>query len=114
MREARLNRANLQGSCLRWADLRKADLEGIELRKAPRQGDVFTTDLRWADLYGANLKEANLKWVRLHAAYLEEANLKWVCLSGPAYLSRANLRRYKAKLRKWKQIKNNRYKGYTS
>ena len=90
---------------LKGANLRRADLKGADLKGA---------DLRWADLYGANLKEANLKWVRLHAAYLEEANLKWVCLSGPAYLSRANLRRYKAKLRKWKQIKNNRYKGYTS
>jgi len=72
----------LQGTDLRRADLRGADLSGAGLRKAY---------LRGADLSGANLCRADLRRADLSGAYLSGANLREADLSG-ADLSEADLR----------------------
>ena len=50
------------------ANLREADLYGADLRGA---------DLREADLYGVNLREADLRWSDLRGTDLRGANLSW-------------------------------------
>ena len=54
------------------ADLRWADLCGADLREA----NLCAADLRWANLCGADLREANLGWANLSGAYLYEADLR--------------------------------------
>jgi hypothetical protein len=64
-------RANLQGSNLRWGDLWWANLRRANLRKANLQGsNLRWGDLWWADLRGANLQEANLRGADLRGADL--------------------------------------------
>ena len=80
-------RADLSGVDLRWANLRGADL---------READLSGVDLRWAnlreailrkaDLRGADLSMANLSGADLSMANLREADLSM------ANLSMANLR----------------------
>jgi len=60
-------RANLQGTDLRWANLRGANLRGADL-----QG----TDLQAANLRGANLQGADLRWANLQGADLQGADLR--------------------------------------
>ena len=76
------------------ADLRKANLRGVDLEKAQLQ----ESNLQGADLQGANLQEANLQGAQLQGAQLREANLQGADLRGAqlqesdlqgAYLQRA-------------------------
>ncbi|EHD7807879.1 pentapeptide repeat-containing protein [Salmonella enterica] len=56
------SRANLCGTNLRGADLRGADLCGADLRGADLRGaDLCDANLRGADLRGADLCDANLR-----------------------------------------------------
>jgi uncharacterized protein YjbI with pentapeptide repeats len=103
LRGASLHSANLMGTDLRGAnlqgvnaqmfygtrsgiiegrtDLRGADLSGADLRKADlrgvdlRKADLRGVDLREADLSEANLREANLSGADLMGAELREASL---------------------------------------
>jgi hypothetical protein len=59
-------RANLRGADLRYANLWGADLWGANLRGA---------DLRYANLWGADLRGANLRYANLRGANLQGANL---------------------------------------
>ena len=54
------NGDSLAGANLRWANLYMADLSGAELRWADLRG----ADLRWADIRGASLSEADLSGAR--------------------------------------------------
>ena len=100
-------KANLRGANLRWADLRGVNLSEADLRGADLSGanlydaNLSGADLSGANLYGANLRGAdlrgaNLRWANLYGANLSEANLYDANLSG-ADLSGANL--YGANLR---------------
>jgi uncharacterized protein YjbI with pentapeptide repeats len=82
------------------ADLKNANLQGVNLRYAKLQG----TDLLGANLKGANLENAYLKGIRMAAACLEDAkllnaDLERADLKGTiltkADLGSANLRRAK-------------------
>ncbi len=72
---------------LRWADLGGAYLRDANLYRA----DLGGADLRWADLGGTYLRDANLYRADLSEAYLSEADLYGANLSG-ANLGGANLR----------------------
>ena len=73
----------LTGSPLgKCADLRYADLHGVFLQDA----DLRYTDLRYADLHGAFLQDADL-----HGAFLQDADLRYADLHG-ADLQDADLR----------------------
>lgn len=91
LRDADMERANLDGTDFRGADLRganlhKASLVGAIFRSADlRRTDLSNTNLRGIDLRGANLEQANLQGADLRGANLEEANL------AGANLERANL-----------------------
>jgi hypothetical protein len=91
--EARLDRANLEGTNLQganlenarlWdanlkrADLSRAHLEGADLRKAHLEG----ADLWGAHLERSNLRKAHLERSNLGAAYLEDAYLGRTHLEG--------------------------------
>jgi uncharacterized protein YjbI with pentapeptide repeats len=73
------------------ADLRKANLKGLDLRGINlqtanlRNADLFMTNLRSANLSQANLWATTLDSANLSKANLERANLEW------AKLNRANL-----------------------
>ena len=54
------------------------------------RADLYWTDLGWADLYGTDLRGANLSWADLRGANLSGANLSVADLRG-ANLSCANL-----------------------
>jgi hypothetical protein len=101
LREADLQRANLEGANLREADLQRANLEGANLREANLEGanlreanlgraNLWGANLRGANLEGANLREANLGRANLWGANLRGANL-WGAILGGANLGRANL-----------------------
>jgi hypothetical protein len=93
---------NLSGRDLREADLTKLDLQETDLRWANLQGasllnaNLQETDLRWASLQGADLRIARLRgadlsWAKLKGADLSEGNLQEANLEG-ADLQGANLR----------------------
>ena len=74
-----------------WEMLRKGEREETNLRWANLSGaDLIEAYLRWAYLSGAYLSGANLRWADLNEADLSGANMRWANLSG-ANLSRANL-----------------------
>ena len=75
MAPARANnlRANLQGADLRYANLWGADLQDANLRGA---------DMRYANLWGANLRGANLRGADLRGADLRGADLRGVDMRG--------------------------------
>ena len=74
------------------ADLYGADLRGANLREADLyEANLYGADLREADLYGANLYGANLYEANLRGANLCGANLRGANLYG-ADLRGANLR----------------------
>ena len=58
-----------------WANLSGADLRDADLRGA----DLRDADLRGADLSGANLREADLRGANLSEADLRGANLDFSC-----------------------------------
>jgi len=78
------------------ADLRDADLEGVDLRYANLRGAILTgtcfeeANLKGATMIGANLKGANLKSANLLYANLNNANLRSASLID-AWLNMANL-----------------------
>ena len=76
----------LEYANLRGTDLRSADLEGADLRYANLRG----ANLRSADLEGADLKSADLRYANLRGANLRGADLKSANLGG-ADLRGANL-----------------------
>ena len=78
------------------ADLRDADLEGVDLRYANLRGAILTgtcfeeANLKGATIIGANLKGANLKSANLLYANLNNASLRSASLID-AWLNMANL-----------------------
>ncbi|HHT6317589.1 TPA: pentapeptide repeat-containing protein [Listeria monocytogenes] len=79
LRRADLSGANLRGANLSYADLRRADLSGANLRGANlRRANLSYADLRRADLSGANLRVANLSYADLSYANLRRADLNWI------------------------------------
>jgi len=78
------------------ADLRDADLEGVDLRYANLRGAILTgtcfeeANLKGATMIGANLKGANLKSANLLYANLNNASLRSASLID-AWLNMANL-----------------------
>ena len=91
LRRANLSGADLRGADLKWADLTGANLSGADLRGA----DLKWADLKEAYLSGVDLKGANLSEADLEEAYLEGAELRGAYLEGAnldgAYLEGANL-----------------------
>ena len=88
-----LNISHLYRESLRKADLREADLSGLDLSTADlREADLGGADLRLARLRLGNLSGANLPGARLRAADLSGANLTGANLSGTNLLE-ASLRR---------------------
>jgi hypothetical protein len=86
LRQAHLERANLQG-----ADLSEANLQGAFLRETDLTGaKLWNTNLREADLSRARLSHANLKGAYLARARLPQANLIGGLLEG-AHLFQADL-----------------------
>ena len=77
LRRANLSGADLRGADLKWADLTGANLSGADLRGA----DLKWADLKEAYLSGVDLKGANLREADLEEAYLKGANLKGADLS---------------------------------
>ena len=96
LRRANLSGADLRGADLKWADLTGANLSGADLREADlKWADLKEAYLSGVDLKGANLSEADLEEVylegaELRGAYLEGANLDGANLDG-ADLREANL-----------------------
>jgi uncharacterized protein YjbI with pentapeptide repeats len=93
---ADLRNANLRGIDLRsrrfyGADLSGADLSGADLRDA----NMYGADLRHAYLHGADLRGANLGGANLGNAFLGGADLRGAALRGAnlawSYLGRADL-----------------------
>ncbi|EAD8625528.1 pentapeptide repeat-containing protein [Listeria monocytogenes] len=79
LRRADLSGANLRGANLSYADLRRADLSGANLRGANlRRANLSYADLRRADLSCANLRVANLSYADLSYANLRRADLNWI------------------------------------
>jgi uncharacterized protein YjbI with pentapeptide repeats len=75
------------------ADLRGADLEGVNLRRADLEGAYLVgANLRWAYLVEANLRRADLEGADLQGADLRRADLRWADLT-EANLRWADLRR---------------------
>ena len=72
--EANLRAANLRGADLREADLRAANLRGANLREA----DLREADLRGVDLRETALRGADLSGANLHEADLREADLRGI------------------------------------
>jgi len=94
---ADLRRANLYGADLREANLRRANLYGADLSGADlRRADLYGANLRRADLYGANLSGADLRWANLSGANLSGADLSGVNLSGTCLdpMLHAEMRRF--------------------
>ena len=81
-------RANLVGSCLKGAGLRRARLRGAFLTEAQLQGAVLRSArlqgafLRGARLLLADLRDARLQGAILHSAKLQGADMKNVGLQG--------------------------------
>ena len=88
LRRANLSGADLRGADLKWADLKEAYLSGVDLKGANlREADLEEAylegaDLRGAYLDGANLEGAYLKGANLKGADLEGVNLTWADLRG--------------------------------
>ena len=79
--ETYLNGADLNGTYLRGANLKKADLVGTYLRGADLRGaDLSRADLSRAHLSRADLREANMSEAVLDIADLREANMREVNL----------------------------------
>ncbi|EAC4377985.1 pentapeptide repeat-containing protein [Listeria monocytogenes] len=79
LRRADLSGANLRGANLSYADLRRADLSGANLRGANlRRANLSYADLSCADLSCANLRVANLSYADLSYANLRRADLNWI------------------------------------
>ena len=80
----------LRGDCDGWKDMR-ADLYGANLREANLyEADLYGANLRGADLYEADLYGANLREANLYEADLRGADLRGADLYG-ADLRGANL-----------------------
>ncbi|MCB2182525.1 MAG: pentapeptide repeat-containing protein [Desulfobulbaceae bacterium] len=76
LRYAKLKNADAEKINLSGADLQGAVLSGANLRGANLEGAIFSgADLSGADLSGANLKGANLEEANLEDAILQDANL---------------------------------------
>lgn len=96
LRRVDLSNANFSDANLRFADfyeanLQYADFNGANLRGASLKGaDLKGANLTYADLKGANLRGANLRGVDLCGANLQGADLSNANLPG-ADLSGANL-----------------------
>ncbi|ECL0005320.1 pentapeptide repeat-containing protein [Listeria monocytogenes] len=104
LRRADLSGANLRGANLSYADLRRADLSGANLRGANLSyADLRRADLSGANLRGANLRRANLSYADLRRADLSGANLRVANLSY-ADLSYANLRRADLNWINWRDV----------
>ncbi|EAC2264233.1 pentapeptide repeat-containing protein [Listeria monocytogenes] len=104
LRRADLSGANLRGANLSYADLRRADLSGANLRGANLSyADLRRADLSGANLRGANLRRANLSYADLSCADLSCANLRVANLSY-ADLSYANLRRADLNWINWRDV----------
>ncbi|EAC9108721.1 pentapeptide repeat-containing protein [Listeria monocytogenes] len=109
LRRADLSGANLRGANLSYADLRRADLSGANLRGANlRRANLSYADLSCADLSCANLRVANLSYAdlsyaNLSCADLSCANLRVANLSY-ADLSYANLRRADLNWINWRDV----------
>ncbi|HAK0867973.1 TPA: pentapeptide repeat-containing protein [Listeria monocytogenes] len=104
LRRADLSGANLRGANLSYADLRRADLSGANLRGANLSyADLRRADLSGANLRGANLRRANLSYADLSYADLSYANLRRADLSY-ADLSYANLRRADLNWINWRDV----------
>ena len=78
LRGADLGGMNLRDARLRGADLRDADLQGAFLFGA----DLQDADLRGAFLFGADLQDANLSGADLLGANLQRADLRGADLEG--------------------------------
>lgn len=78
LRDACLEKVDLQGFDLQFARLRGANLEGANLYQA----NFYRANLIAANLHGANLGQANLAYTNLHGANLQGANLAGAKLLG--------------------------------
>ncbi|EAC6792571.1 pentapeptide repeat-containing protein [Listeria monocytogenes] len=79
LRRADLSGANLRGANLSYADLRRADLSCANLRGANlRRANLSYANLSYADLSCANLRVANLSYADLSYANLRRADLNWI------------------------------------
>ena len=68
--------------CIKEALINRADLQGAYLRGAYLQGaDLREVDLWGVDLWGADLQGADLWGADLQGAYLQEADLDFSCMS---------------------------------
>ncbi|HCX6200357.1 TPA: pentapeptide repeat-containing protein [Listeria monocytogenes] len=104
LRRADLSGANLRGANLSYADLSCADLRGANLSYANLSyADLRRADLSGANLRGANLRRANLSYADLRRADLSGANLRVANLSY-ADLSYANLRRADLNWINWRDV----------
>ena len=75
LRDADLHGIDLSGESLNFADLRGADLRGANLSRACLyQADLSWADLRGAYLVGAILYSANLYMVKWTGAIVDENN----------------------------------------
>lgn len=80
--EVDLRRADLRGACLSEADLRGANLKCADLWKSDLSNAYLTgADLSFADLSGADLTQASLRGANLTNADLTGANLEGANLS---------------------------------
>jgi hypothetical protein len=78
-----LRRANLRLANLEGVDLVRADLRGADLVRTNLQGaKLWLADLREADLSGADLRGAELRGTTLQGANLARANLEGAELRG--------------------------------
>ena len=83
LRGADLSGVNLRGASLSFANLRVADLSGANLSDANlRDANLSDANLRDANLSGANLSDADLRGTNLSDANLSGANLSGANLSG--------------------------------
>lgn len=82
-----LSKADLQGANLQDADLTGANLGEADLQEA----NFFGVKLNNANLSGSNLKRANLSWAELNGAKMQSANLNGAILAN-TQLRKADLR----------------------
>lgn len=96
---AYLSGASLNGANLRDANLRHARLAGTQLRQA----DLWGADLSFATLAGADLHRANLRWSRIAETSLQQAILDGADLTN-AQIVRSNLSNASAQFANWSGV----------